>query len=42
MKQAGLKKKIIKVMKAPNRKSDRREEFEDKTLVLDEDVSRIL
>ena len=29
-------------MKAPNRKSDRQEEFDDKTLLLDEDVSRIL
>ena len=42
MLEMGFKKKIIKVVNAPQRKSDRLEEFENKILELDETVSRIL
>ena len=36
MKKAGMKKKKILVLNAPQRKSMRVQEFEDKTLLLDE------
>ena len=42
MLEMGFKKKIIKVVNAPQRKSDRLEEFENKILELNETVSRIL
>lgn len=41
MSQCGLKKKKIKVINVPQRKSDRKEEFEDKILQLDTTVKRI-
>ena len=42
MLQAGLKKKVIKVIRAPQKRSARLEEFEDRTLELDQQVSRVL
>ena len=42
MKQAGIKMKKIKVYNAPQRKSLRLEEFDDKIVALDEQVSNII
>ena len=42
MKQAGIKMKKIKVFNAPQRKSLRLEEFDDKIVALDEQVSNII
>ena len=42
MKQAGMKKKKIVILNAPKRKSMRVQEFEDKTLLLDEWIDVIL
>jgi len=42
MTEMGFKKKVIKVVNAPQRKSERMDEFENKVLELDETVSRIL
>ena len=42
MVELGFRKKVIKIVNAPRRKSDRLEEFENKVLELDEIVTRIL
>ena len=42
MKKAGMKKKKILVLNAPQRKLMRVQEFEDKTLMLDEWIDVIL
>ena len=42
MRSAGLKKKKVKIKNVPAKGEQRKEEFEDKTVALDDKINKIL